>query len=53
MLQVFSIHKDRVPNILVNDRYLCLAEKKVLKVIELNSGQQQTIKDISGVSNVS
>ncbi|CAD8059253.1 unnamed protein product [Paramecium primaurelia] len=49
MLQVFTLHKDRVPVLLVNERYLCMAEQKILKVIELNSGQQQIIKDISTV----
>ncbi|CAD8089698.1 unnamed protein product [Paramecium sonneborni] len=47
MLQVFTLHKDRVPILLVNERYLCIAEQKILKVIELISGQSQTIRDIS------
>ncbi|CAD8064776.1 unnamed protein product [Paramecium primaurelia] len=47
MLQVFTLHKDRIPVLLVNERYLCMAEQKILKVIELNSGQQQIIRDIS------
>ncbi|CAK95037.1 unnamed protein product (macronuclear) [Paramecium tetraurelia] len=49
MLQVFTLHKDRVPFILVNERYLCMAEQKTLKVVELTSGQQQTIRDIATV----
>ncbi|CAD8177704.1 unnamed protein product [Paramecium pentaurelia] len=49
MLQVFTLHKDRVPLILVNDRYICIAEQKVLKVVELNSGQQSIIRDIATV----
>ncbi|CAD8090002.1 unnamed protein product [Paramecium sonneborni] len=49
MLQVFTLQKDRIPLLLVNERYICMAEQKTLKVIELVSGQQQIIRDIATV----